>query len=144
MKNIILLAGEEPIQFDTIEELKEFVIPNWSELTQEELEKELYEKVFGLCHSENLQIASSQNGVYGDHYKINKEEAISPNVVWIDSIELYLLSLCQYQIITILEEKENRYFTKDLDIKIPEEDNYVVVNAYVKEILKKWGSDKKC
>ena len=143
MKNIILLTGEENIQFDTLEELKEYIIPNWSEISKKDIEKELYEKVFGLCQLEKLQIASHENGVYGDNYQINNAVIPSQKVIWIDSIEAFLLSLCQHNLIMILEKKENRCFTVEVNVEIPDEDNYLIVNAYADDILKKLGSGRK-
>ena len=59
----------------------------------------------------------------------------------IDSIETYLLSLCKFQLITILEKKENRTFTKNIETETNEEGNYIIVNAYADTILKTMVGD---
>ena len=135
MKNLILISSGEPEQFDSVEELKDFLIHNYKEMQQDEIEKELYEKVFGISVFNDLQIVHSQKGVFGDDYIITSKKIENQKAIYIDSIETYLISLCKFNLITLLEEKENRVFTQNLKVEIEEKNNYVVVNAYADKIL---------
>lgn len=136
MKNLILISNGESEQFDNIEELKEFLIYNYKEMQQKEIEKELYEKVFGISVCNNLQIVHSKKGVLKDDYKVTEQKIENHRAIFIDSVETFLLSLCKFNLITLLEEKQNRIFTQNIEVETRENDNYVVVNAYADKILK--------
>ena len=129
MKNIILITSKEKQQFDSMDELKEFLFNNIKNFTDEEIEKHLYEKVFGLCVMNNWQIISTKRGVYKDNYEISDEEKDLNRAIIIDNMDTYLLSLCRYNVIMILEEKNNRYYTQNIDVNL-KENNYIIVNAY--------------
>ena len=133
MKNYILITDGKEKQFDTIEELKESIIPGFSQMALEELQKRMYEKVFGFCVLNHLQIISNQ-GVWKSNYEIQKEEKNMENAIIIENIDTYLLSLCKYRIISILEEKEHLYYAKNREIDW-KENNYVLVDAIAKQAL---------
>lgn len=134
MKNLILISDEKYHQFDTIDELKSFIIPNLIELSEEDIEKYMYEKVFGFSIMNNLQIIKTTKGVYGGNYEIIDEDRDYTRAIIIDNLDTYILSLCKYKIITLLEEKDNRNYTNEMDIKLDDE-NYIVVNEFANEIL---------
>jgi len=141
MKNLIIIMGENTAQFDDINGLKEFILKDWKVLKPEEIEKTLYQEVFGISRMMGLQIVSSKRDVMGDNYEVSDEAYNPEKAIYIDTIELYLLSLCKFNIITILEEKANRVFTKDINVNAKDSDNYIIVNAYANEILKDMVGD---
>lgn len=142
MKNIILITNNESYQFDSIDELKKFLFSNINEFSDDEIEKLLYEKVFGLCVLNNWQIINTKKGVYIGNYEIGNEEKDIDRAIIIDNLDTYILSLCRYNVMLLLEEKDNRYYTKNIDLEL-EDNNYVVVNTYADKLLKAMVGDSK-
>lgn len=134
MKNLILITDGKRCEFDNIDELRKFIVPEIENISREELNNYFYEKVFGFSILNNVQIVNSTKGVYGDNYEIENKKIDFRNAIIIDNIDTYILSLCKYNVITLLEEKENRFFTKDIQVELGK-DNYIVVNAYANELL---------
>ena len=135
MKNLILIYDGEYYQFDTLEELKKFFIPNFKSLSDSNIEKILYEKIFGFSIMNNLKILNSKKGVYEGNYGISKQKVKDyDKVIIIDNLDTYILSLCKHNVITILEEINNRVYTKKIKYNL-KDDNYINVNAYASEIL---------
>ena len=142
MKNLILITGGKYCEFDNIDELRKFMVPEIENISKEELNNCFYEKVFGFSILNDVQIVNSTKGVYGDNYEIENQKIDFRNAIIIDNIDTYILSLCKYNVITLLEEKENRFFTKDIQVELGK-DNYIVVNAYANELLLAMVGDKK-
>ncbi len=142
MKNLILITGGKHCEFDNIDELRKFMVPEIENISKEELNNCFYEKVFGFSILNDVQIVNSTKGVYGDNYEIENQKIDFRNAIIIDNIDTYILSLCKYNVITLLEEKENRFFTKDIQVELGK-DNYIVVNAYANELLLAMVGDKK-
>ena len=142
MKNLILITDGKHCEFDNIDELRKFIVPEIENISKEELNNYFYEKVFGFSILNNVQIVNSTKGVYGDNYEIENQKIDFRNAIIIDNIDTYILSLCKYNVITLLEEKENRFFTKDIQVELGK-DNYIVVNAYANELLLAMVGDEK-
>ena len=141
MKNLILISEGEYYQFDNIEELKKFIIPNMENLEKEKIEKCLYEAIFGFSMLNNLQIVETSKGVYEGNYEIGNEKIDLKRAIIIDNLDTYILSLCKFGAIHLLEEKDNRFYTKNINVEL-NENNYVVVNAYANELLKRMVGEK--
>lgn len=142
MEKLILIANGEYYKFNTLEELKNYLIPNLDSLTKEDVQKCMFGKVFGFSIMNNLQILDTKKGVYGENFEISNEEKDFERAIIIDNLDTYILSLCKYNIITLLEEKDNRTYTKDIKVEL-KEDNYIVVNAFANEILLSMVGDVK-
>ena len=136
MKKIILIADGEQTQFDSIEELKESIIPNYLTMSKDDLKKYMYEKVFGFSMINNLQIVDTSKGVYEGNCKIGNQVIDFNNAIIIDNMDSYILSLCRFNAIILLEDKNNRYYTKDIDVNRDSQD-YIAVNEFAGNILKK-------
>lgn len=134
MKNIILIYNEKTYQFDCIKDLKTFLLNG---VEEKNLQKYMYEKCFGFCAVENLRILNTKVGVYGDNYSVNTDEKTNniENAFIVDNIDTFILSLCRYNIITLLEEKNHREYTINQDIAISN-GNYIIVNYFAEKILK--------
>ncbi len=136
MKNLVLISDGNHYEFDSLEELKEFIVPNYSNIDKTKIENYLYEKVFGYSMLNDIQIVETSKGVYEGDYQIGDEIPNFDNAIIIDNLDTYILSLCKFNAIMLLEKKDNRIYTKNIDINLGEE-NYIVVNAYANELLSK-------
>ena len=135
MKNLILISDDTKNEFDNIEELKKFILSNLYNATNEEQQKFFYEKVFGFSIINRLQIVDTLKGVYESNYQINEKEIIKlEKAIVINNFDTYILSLCKFNIIVLLEEENHRNYTKDI---INTNDKYIVVNAFADKILRK-------
>ena len=143
MKNLILISSEKnQNQFDNIEELKNYMLGDISRASAEDQEKYFYEKVFGFCAMNDLQIVQTKKGAYGDNYKIDKNEKIDlERAIIVDNFDTYVLSLCKFNAIVLLEEKDHRNYTKNIDIELNNKDNYIIVNSFANQILKQIVGD---
>lgn len=136
MKKIVLISDENEDEFDSIEELKERLIPNYSLMTKEELKKYMYEKIFGFSMINNLQIVDTSKGVYEGDYQIGNQTIDFNNAIIIDSIDTYIVSLCKFNAIIILEDINDRHYTKDMEAN-PALEKYIAVNKFANIILKR-------
>lgn len=141
MKNIILIVDEKHYEFDEINQLKNFIMPDFQDFSDEELAKKLYEKIFGYSIFNELQIVLTGNGVFDGNYEIKNENINTEKSIIVNNLDTFILSLCKHNVIILLEEKHTRYFTKNIDVQT-NQDNYVVVNAYVDELLASWVGEK--
>lgn len=142
MKNLILISDGKYFEFDSIEGLREFIIPHYKELSKEEITNYLYEKAFGFSMINDLSIVETSKGTFGGNYEIEKETFELNNAIIIDNVDTYILSLCKYNAITLLEEHNNRNYTKNIQADIGK-DNYIVVNAYANDLLMAMVGDEK-
>ena len=141
MKNYILISDGKTYSFDSMNELKYKLFLDYDKKTKDEQKEYFYEKVFGFCVMNDLQIIDSKVGVYKDNYKINQyEKKNMSKAIIIDNIDTYILSLCKFNIITILEEKDNRFYTKNINIDFGN-NNYVIVNSFADELLSEMVGD---
>ena len=142
MKNLILILDGEYYQFDTLDELKEFFIPDFKSKLPEIIEKYMYEKIFGFSIMNDLQILNTNKGVYGGDFEICEDKINIEKAIIIDNLDTYIVSLCKYNVITLLEEKNNRFYTKNIEFE-PRDDNYIFVNSFATEILHNMVGDIK-
>ena len=141
MKNLILISEGKHYEFDNLDELKEFIVPNLSNMNKHELENYLYKKIFGFSMLNDLQIVETSKGVYAGDYQIGNEQIDLKKAIIIDNLDTYILSLCKFNAILLLEEKNNRFYTKNKTVNIDDE-NYIAVNAFADEILAELVGDK--
>ena len=52
------------------------------------------------------------------------------------------MSLCKFNIITLLENKDNRFYSKNIKIN-SEEENYININFFANDIIKQIVGDVK-
>lgn len=141
MKNIILIIREKDYQFDDINQLKNFLLPGYEKLSSNDITKKLYEMIFGYSVLNDLKIYDTNKGVFGDNYEIENRKIDLQNAIVINNIDTFILSLCMHNAIVLLEEKQARYYTKS-EIFQGDEQNYMIVNAFSKELLKKMVGEK--
>lgn len=141
MKNIILIFKEKDYQFDDINQLKNFLLPGYENLSTDEINKKLYENIFGYSVFNDLEIYDTSKGVFESNYEIVNRKAQIERAIVINNMDTFILSLCMHNAIVLLEAKNNRYYTKDLEIE-ENEQNYMIVNVFSKDILKKLVGEK--
>ncbi len=134
MKNIILIVDGETFEFDNINELKKHFKDDYDKISPAELTNFMYERAFGFSMINGIQIIDTNKGVFGSNYEMENTPIDINNSIIINNLDTYILSLCKYNAITLLEEKNNRNYTKDLNVDIGE-NNYINVNAFANEIL---------
>ena len=139
MKNVIMIYDGKTYQFDSIEELKSFLFDG---IEKRFVQKYMYQKCFGFCAVNKLKILNTNVGVYGDRFFVHFDEKTKniDNAFVLDNEDTFILSLCRYNIITLLEEKNNREYTKNEDVSSCE-GNYIHVNYYAKKIIKEIVGD---
>lgn len=127
MKDLILIEGNEKYQFDTLEELIETIIhKQYYEMSENVKKEQLELKAFANCMQENVDIVS----------KGEKLTSIDGKFIIQDEIT-YVLSLLLLNKVMLLERTNSNIFTKNLD-KSNISDNYIIVNHYAKDLLKKY------
>ena len=127
MKDLILIEGNEKYQFDTLEELIETIIhKKYYEMSENEKKEKLELKAFANCMQENIDIVS----------KVEELSSIDGKFIIQDEIT-YVLSLLLLNKDMLLERTNSNIFTKNLD-KSNISDNYIIVNHYAKDLLKKY------
>lgn len=127
MKDLILIEGNEKYQFDTLEELIETIIhKQYYEMSENVKKEQLELKAFANCMQENIDIVS----------KGEKLTSIDGKFIIHDEVT-YVLSLLLLNKVMLLERTNSNIFTKNLD-KTNISDNYIIVNHYAKDLLKKY------
>ena len=144
MKNLILISNNSQKEFDTLDELKKYILSDLYNASIEEQKKYFYEKIFGFCIMNKLQIVDTLKGVYEGDYNIDSNERINfENAIVIDNIDTYIISLCKFNIIVLLESKNNLVYTKNIEEIENNEGEYIIVNKFANEILKELVGDAK-
>lgn len=115
LKNLIVIENSQKYQFDTLKELVETIIDkNYYKMSDEEKTEKL--KLQALANSlGNQEILS----------KINTKDEIS-----------YIFSLLLINKFMLLENVNSNIFTQYMD-KVNLNGNYIIVNNFSKELLKK-------
>lgn len=127
MKDLILIEGNEKYQFDTLEELIETIMhKQYYEMSENVKKEQLELKAFANCMQENIDIVS----------KGEKLTSIDGKFIIHDEVT-YVLSLLLLNKVMLLERTNSNIFTKNLD-KTNISDNYIIVNHYAKDLLKKY------
>ncbi|MDD2377001.1 MAG: hypothetical protein PHD15_04070 [Clostridia bacterium] len=135
MKNIIILYENNKYEINTLQEIVKLVLgEEYLNMNVEEKFKVRYEKAFGICKMNNIIIIDTKVGVLNDNNKTKIKYDIL-NTFIIDNEETYILSLCKYADMLLLEEKNSEVFNNKELIKNNTNDNYVVINKYVNELL---------
>ena len=80
--------------------------------------------------------------MFGEKYELKDKKIDIDNAIIIDNIDLYILSLCRFNLITLLENENNRFYTKGIKTK-SKEDNYINVNFFADDIVKRMVGDLK-
>ena len=133
MEKLIVIEGNNTYKYNDIESLvKNFIHPNYYEVTTEQREEELEKKAVANTTLDNIPIIKwKDRNVIKDMSKV---------MILYDEYT-YILSMLQLQKFYLLEAKEANIFGKYID-KNAIKDNYIIVNTFANEILKTYLKDR--
>ena len=127
LKKLILIEGSEKYQFDTVKELVELIIDKrYYELTEENKKEKLKLKAVANCMFSNLQIVNN----------LEELDNIEGKFIIADEIT-YIYSLLLLNKVTLLESTDANLLATTLN-KEEISENYIIVNKFAKELLKKY------
>ena len=126
LKKIIIIENNVQHQYDSLEDIiKELIDENYYNLSEEEKIKKMEIKALANCLNNKIKVIKEvKDGDIEDKFIIKDEIT-------------YILSLLITGNILLLERIDSNIFTKYLD-KSNFTDNYVIVNTFAKELLKKY------
>ena len=133
MKNLIYIEQDQINQFNTLQELYEFIFgTKYFTLTEKEKFIRRYETAFYKIKFYNLDldIVHTIMGTLGEQYKIIDQKYNSEKAFIIDDEKQFVMSLCKIPNIIILESKtsNNLLTTKE---KEKYKGNYIVINEFI-------------
>ena len=133
MKNLIYIEQDQIKQFNTLQELYEFIFgTKYFTLTEKEKFIRRYETAFYKIKFYNLDldIVHTIMGTLGEQYKIIDQKYNSEKAFIIDDEKQFVMSLCKISNIIILESKtSNNLLTAKEKEKY--KGNYIVINEFI-------------
>ena len=133
MKNLIYIEQDQINQFNTLQELYEFIFGmKYFTLTEKEKFIRRYEIAFYKIKFYNLDldIVHTMMGPLGEKYKIIDQKYNSEKAFIIDDEKQFVMSLCKISNIIILESKtSNNLLTAKEKEKY--KGNYIVINEFI-------------
>ena len=133
MKNLIYIEQDQINQFNTLQELYEFIFgTKYFTLTEKEKFIKRYETAFYKIKFYNLDldIVHTIMGTLGEQYKIIDQKYNSEKAFIIDDEKQFVMSLCKISNIIILESKtSNNLLTAKEKEKY--KGNYIVINEFI-------------
>ncbi len=128
MENLIVIEGKEKYQYKDIKSLVEnFINKNYFNMSKEERKKELEKKAVANTIQRNIKIVDLEKDI------IDFDENA---FILYDEIT-YILSMLKFNIIILLERTDANIFGKYIN-KDKMEENYIIINKFAKEIMKKY------
>ena len=136
MKNLIVIEGEKDYQYNNLQELvKDFIHPNYNEMSKEGQIKEIEKRAIANTVKENVEMIM-----------IDKEQIISTiglkNKFIINDEYTYILSMLIFNKFVLLEEINASIFGRYMKQKA-KRGNYIILNKCAKEIMQKYIEDKR-
>ena len=127
MENLIVIEGKEKYQYKDIKSLIEnFINKNYFDMSKEERKTELEKKTIANTMQSNIKVA-----------KLEKTGDFDENTFILYDEICYILSMAKFNKIILLERADanifGRYINKE-NIK----DNYIIINKFANEIMKKY------
>ena len=133
MKNLIYIEQDQINQFNTLQELYEFIFgTKYFTLTEKEKFIRRYETAFYKIKFYNLDldIVHTIMGTLVEQYKIIDQKYNSEKAFIIDDEKQFVMSLCKISNIVILESKtSNNLLTAKEKEKY--KGNYIVINEFI-------------
>jgi len=128
MENLIVIEGKEKYKYDNIENLIEtFVSKNYFDMSNEEQSNILEKKTIANTMLNNIKIVKLNK--YPDDFEEN-------SFILYNEIS-YILSMLKFNKLILLERTDANIFGKYIN-KEWIEDNYIIINKFANEILKKY------
>lgn len=133
MKNLVYIENECSNEFDNLQELYEFIFgKQYFSLTEKEKFIRRYEIAFYKInfYGFDLDIVHTAMGTLGDMYKIKSEKFDLSRAIVIDNEREFLMSLCRFPNITILESKNSDNLLSSKE-KEKYKGNYIVIDKII-------------
>lgn len=133
MKNLIYIEQDQINQFNTLQELYEFIFgTKYFTLTEKEKFIRRYETAFYKIKFYNLDldIVHTIMGTLGEQYKIIDQKYNSEKAFIIDDEKQFVMSLCKISNIVILESKRSNNLLTAKE-KEKYKGNYIVINEFI-------------
>jgi len=128
MEKLIVIEGKEKYKYDNIENLIEaFIGNNYSNMPTEEKNIILEKKAVANTMMDNIKVVKINK--YPDDFEEN-------SFVLYNEIS-YILSMLKFNKLILLERTDANIFGKYIN-KEWIEDNYIIINKFANEILKKY------
>lgn len=136
MKPLVVVIQNQKFELQDLNELRASIFgENYLNLSQEERLKLRYEKAYAISKFHKyLPVIHTEKGTYGENFEIVSEDYDFENGFIIDDDYSYILSLCKINSFMLLEVRNSNIFSGLVDRKKVEGD-YIVLNAFAKEIL---------
>lgn len=132
MENLIVIEGKEKYQYKDIKSLIEnFINKNYFSMSEEERKNELEKRTIANTIQSNIKVVKLEK---------NKKDFDENAFVLYDEIS-YILSMLKFNKIILLESTDANIFGKYID-KNWIKDNYIIINKFSEEILKKYLEEK--
>lgn len=132
MKNLILIEGKEKYQYDDLQSLvKNFINPNYYEMSNQKKEKELEKKTIANTMLEKIKTMKLEKGI----------TEIDENVFILYDEITFILSMAKFDKIVLLERIDADILGKYIN-KQSFEENYIIINKFANEIMQKYLKDK--
>lgn len=132
MENLIVIEGKEKYKYNNIENLVEtFISKNYYNMLSEEKNSILEKKTIANTKMDDIKIVKLNK--YPDDFKEN-------SFILYNEIS-YILSILKFNKLILLERTDANIFGRYIN-KEWIEDNYIIVNKFADEILKKYLEEK--
>lgn len=123
MKNLIVIEDGESFEYSTLEELvKDLISKDYYTMSDEVKNKKLIELIYKNIINMNIKDIKEKDNQINEYTK---------------NEYLAILFLLKNNVFTLLENIDSNIFVKYLD-KANFKNNYIIVNKYAEEILKKY------
>ena len=138
MKKLIASFNNQFYEFDSLPELISIIFGNeYQNLSEKEKFIKRYEIAFPISKLLNIPIAHTKLGTIGEFYKILTKEVDIKNSFVIDSEITFILSLCKFEKILLLENINSNIFINKLE-DLNTKDNYIILNSFCDVLLTKF------
>lgn len=128
MENLIVIEGKEKYKYEDLQSLvKNFISKNYYEMSEREKENELEKKTIANTMLNNIKTTKIEKGT---------TEFDENTFVLYDEIT-FILSLAKFNKIILLERTDANLFGKYVN-KENMKDNYIIINRFANEIMKKY------
>lgn len=134
--NLIVIYNEKKYflnSFDDIVQL--FFGDDYLNLSFDEKFKIRYQKAFGFTIKNNLELVDTRIGLLGSNGQLKSKEYDFSKAFIIDNEKTFILSMCKFDTLLLLENLNSNIFYIPGIGKIENNDNYIVINKIVNELM---------
>lgn len=137
MENLILTYNLKNYYLNTFDEIIDlFLGKEYKDLSFNEKFKIRYQRALGFSVKNELELVDTRVGKLGGNGEILSKEFNFEKAFIIDNEKTFILSMCKFENILLLENVESNIFNIEGVHEVNDiEDNYVVINKVVDKLL---------